>query len=231
MGKTPAKVNPAADDHPLTLCNYPQSREDQSRAYNCHYDHSRAGDTPCSRGHQFVKYWQMNDVSKTASASSGLRRWAPLGVLITLAGLIFASGLTNYLSFQAIAENHEMLKEYVASHLALSLLIYALLYVSVVALSVPGAAVLSIAGGFLFGWLLSGTVTILAATIGASIVFQVVKTSLQLRALPQAGARSSILRSERRRRSRACQLQLICVGDIGRHHTRQLRFCLARSRP
>ena len=54
---------------------------------------------------------------------------------------------------------------------------FALLYVAVVALSIPAAAAMSLAGGFLFGWMASAPVTVLAATAGAAIVFEIVKTS------------------------------------------------------
>ncbi len=80
-----------------------------------------------------------------------------------------------------------MLKLQVANHLFFALLVYVLIYITVVSLSVPGAGVLSIVGGFLFGWLISGTVTILAATIGAAIVFQIVKTSLGTAIAERAG--------------------------------------------
>jgi uncharacterized membrane protein YdjX (TVP38/TMEM64 family) len=129
----------------------------------------------------------MTEVPNSLSVNSGLRRWGPLALLMALAGLFFASGFHRYLSFQSIAENHVLLKDYVASHLATSMFIYALIYICVVALSVPGAGVLSIVGGFLFGWLLSGTVTIIAATIGAAIVFQIVKTSLGAAIANRAG--------------------------------------------
>ena len=42
----------------------------------------------------------------------------------------------------------------------------------------PGGALLTLLGGFLFGWLIGGTTTVFAATIGATILFLVAKTSL-----------------------------------------------------
>ena len=51
-------------------------------------------------------------------------------------------------------------------------------YIVVVALSVPGGALLTITGGFLFGWLVGGLSTVIGATIGATIVFLIAKTSL-----------------------------------------------------
>jgi uncharacterized membrane protein YdjX (TVP38/TMEM64 family) len=47
-----------------------------------------------------------------------------------------------------------------------------------VALSLPGAVFLTVFGGFLFGWLLGGVTTVVAATIGAVIVFLIARTSV-----------------------------------------------------
>ena len=60
----------------------------------------------------------------------------------------------------------------------LSLLAFVALYAAAVALSLPGGAVLTLAGGFLFGWLLGGVASILAATIGASVVFLIARSAL-----------------------------------------------------
>jgi uncharacterized membrane protein YdjX (TVP38/TMEM64 family) len=62
-----------------------------------------------------------------------------------------------------------------------------LLYVAVVALSLPVAGILSIAGGFLFGWAISAPVTVAAAVLGAAAVFQIVKTSFGAALAERAG--------------------------------------------
>jgi uncharacterized membrane protein YdjX (TVP38/TMEM64 family) len=112
------------------------------------------------------------------SDSPNLKRWAPLAILAALIATAYAMGLHSYLTLQSVAENRAALEQYVANHTALALAIYAAVYIVVVALSLPGAAILSILGGFIFGWALSAPTTIIAATIGAVIVFQIVKTSL-----------------------------------------------------
>jgi uncharacterized membrane protein YdjX (TVP38/TMEM64 family) len=87
-------------------------------------------------------------------------------------------GWHRYLSLEALAENREVLRAYIASNLVLSLLAFVALYAAVVALSLPGGAVLTLAGGFLFGWLLGGVASIVAATIGASVVFLIARSAL-----------------------------------------------------
>ena len=106
-----------------------------------------------------------------------LRRWLPVLVLIGLAALGYGLGLHHYVSLDALAANRQSLRQYVEGHQAVSVLLFMALYIAVVALSIPGAAVMSLAGGFLFGWAISVPATVIAATIGSVIVFQVVKTS------------------------------------------------------
>jgi uncharacterized membrane protein YdjX (TVP38/TMEM64 family) len=53
------------------------------------------------------------------------------------------------------------------------------IYVATVALSLPGAAVLTLAGGFLFGWFWGGLASMIAATIGAIIVFLIARSALR----------------------------------------------------
>ena len=69
------------------------------------------------------------------------------------------------------------MKVFIADNLLYALLIYAATYIVVVALSLPGGLVMTLTGGLLFGWQISAPVTIIAATIGATIIFLVAKTS------------------------------------------------------
>ncbi len=113
-----------------------------------------------------------------AKTPNRLKRWLPLAALLALIGLSLALGLHEYFTLETIAENRGALKLFVANNLALALLIFAAAYIAIVALSLPGAAILSILGGFIFGWRLSAPTVVIAATIGSTIVFQIVKTSL-----------------------------------------------------
>src|SRR6185295_798939 len=79
-------------------------------------------------------------------------RWLPM-LAILLAGIAFwASGLHSYLSLSAIAQNRETLRGLVAGNMLLAITAYALVYIIITALLVPGTALLTILGGFLFGW-------------------------------------------------------------------------------
>lgn len=106
-----------------------------------------------------------------------LRQWLPALVLVALIAIAYGFGLHRHLSLTTLAQNREQLRQFVDDNLALAVLLYMAIYVVLVALSIPGAAGMSIAGGFLFGWALSVPATVTSAVIGSVIVFQVVKTS------------------------------------------------------
>jgi uncharacterized membrane protein YdjX (TVP38/TMEM64 family) len=120
-------------------------------------------------------------------AAPRLRRWLPAAALLLLIAAGYALGLHRHLSLTALAENRDALRQWVDGNLVLALAAYGLLYFAVVALSIPGAAAMSIAGGFLFGWALSAPVTVIAAVSGAAAVFQIVKTSLGAALAERAG--------------------------------------------
>lgn len=118
-----------------------------------------------------------NDLSPSAPSSSWRRWLAPVAILI-LMGLAFSMGWHRYLTLESLAENRATLRAYTEQNFVFALLTYAAIYVVAVALSVPGAVILTIAGGFLFGWLVGGFTSVVAATLGAMLVFQIAKSSL-----------------------------------------------------
>lgn len=104
-------------------------------------------------------------------------RYVPIVVIAVAIGLIWISGATQYLSFEHLLASRDRLANFIDGNQAISLLLYAAIYIIVVALSVPGALALTIAGGFLFGGWVGGAVTVVAATIGACILFLAARTS------------------------------------------------------
>jgi uncharacterized membrane protein YdjX (TVP38/TMEM64 family) len=115
---------------------------------------------------------------KARGATAWLKRLWPLIVLVAAMAFVFAMGWHHYLSIQTLAENRQALRALMGANLVLSLALFVVVYAAAVALSLPGGAVLTIAGGFLFGWLLGGTASIVAATIGALIVFLIARSAL-----------------------------------------------------
>ena len=109
-------------------------------------------------------------------------RWGRLILLPTVIALgaaaIFVFHLDRYLTFDALAANRAWLQAQVANHLVAALAIFAALYIAVAALSLPGAAILSLAAGFLFGRIEGTAVAVISATIGGTLLFIVARTSL-----------------------------------------------------
>jgi uncharacterized membrane protein YdjX (TVP38/TMEM64 family) len=106
------------------------------------------------------------------------KRLLPLAALGFAAALIFGLGLDKYLTFEALRENRAWLAGFVESHMIGAALLFIAVYALATAVSLPGGAILSIAGGFLFGpWLGTGWIVI-GATIGATAVFLIARTTL-----------------------------------------------------
>jgi uncharacterized membrane protein YdjX (TVP38/TMEM64 family) len=106
------------------------------------------------------------------------RRLVPLGLLV-VAGIAFiVAGGHKYLSFTALSENRDWLCSLVKSWGIVAALVYVTVYGLLVALSVPGAAVLTIAGGFLFGTWLGALCAVIGATLGATMIFLAARAGL-----------------------------------------------------
>lgn len=109
---------------------------------------------------------------------SWIKRLLPLAVLALAIGAVFASGLHNYLTFDALKEHREALLGFVAANPMLAPLAFIVIYALATALSVPGGIILTIAGGFMFGTWLGGLYVVIGATIGASAIFLIAKSAL-----------------------------------------------------
>lgn len=106
------------------------------------------------------------------------KRFAPVAIIV--AGLAFGymKGWHEYLSLSMLVESRDMLRSFVEDNLLLAAAGYMLIYVAAVAFSFPGASLLTIGGGFMFGWLIGGILTAIAAPIGASIIYLVAKSAV-----------------------------------------------------
>lgn len=112
------------------------------------------------------------------SGSSAWMRFAPLAVIALLLAGAWETGLLEYFSLSSFLRNREWLAGLVEANFVLSLAAYMLVYAGLVAISFPGASLLTITAGFLFGGLAGGIATVAAATAGASAVFLAARSSL-----------------------------------------------------
>lgn len=99
------------------------------------------------------------------------RRLAPLALLALAIAAFFVLGLDRYVTFEALRENRAVLRDFVAAHPLLAPVAYMAIYAAAVAMSLPGGAIMTLAGGFLFGAILGTFYVVVAATLGATCLF------------------------------------------------------------
>lgn len=107
-----------------------------------------------------------------------LKRFLPLIALVLLVIAAFAAGAGRWLSLDALAAHRAGLTAFIQAHLWLSLAIFAGVYIAAVALSLPAALVLNLAGGLLFGPWVGTADSVVGVTLGSLAVFVIVRTSL-----------------------------------------------------
>lgn len=99
-----------------------------------------------------------------------LTRKLPFLLILATAilGTIF---LRDKISFEALAENRAALLLFRDEHFILASLGFIAVYVVIVALSLPGATIATLTGGFLFGMFPGGAYNVIGASLGAVAVF------------------------------------------------------------
>lgn len=118
------------------------------------------------------------------------RRLIVLGVVLFAGGVAFrAFNLHSFVNCESLHAHREVLLDYVGMHQLLAMLIFMTVYTAATAVSLPVGSLLSIAGGFLFGWVLGTGMVVIAATLGATLVFLIAKTILGDALRARAGPR------------------------------------------
>jgi uncharacterized membrane protein YdjX (TVP38/TMEM64 family) len=105
------------------------------------------------------------------------RRMVPLAALVAAIIAVFTLRLDRYLSFEQLAAHREWLLAEVDRLGPLAAVLFMLVYAAVTGLSLPGAAILTMTSGFLFGTLPGTMIAVCGATLGATIVFLVARTA------------------------------------------------------
>lgn len=106
-----------------------------------------------------------------------LKKLIPLIVIAVVAVAAFL-GLRDYLSFETLRDNRDWLIAWRDSNYFIAAFTYVLIYIAVVAFSIPGALIITLAGGFLFGLLAGTLLTVIGATLGATTIFLAAKFGL-----------------------------------------------------
>jgi uncharacterized membrane protein YdjX (TVP38/TMEM64 family) len=101
----------------------------------------------------------------------------PAAALVAVIAVAYWYRLDQYLTLDAIRDNRAALLAYVEENRALAVVAFMVVYAAAVAVSLPGAVVLTLAGGFLFGAVLGTALSVVAATIGAAAVFLIARSA------------------------------------------------------
>jgi uncharacterized membrane protein YdjX (TVP38/TMEM64 family) len=101
-------------------------------------------------------------------------RWPKIALLALFGGAVvafFALGGQRYLTLETIKSHRDALLAFTEAHFVLALVIGFVVYAGAVAFSLPGALLLSLTTGFVFGRWVGTLLVVFAATAGATAVF------------------------------------------------------------
>ncbi|MBC1260429.1 pyridine nucleotide-disulfide oxidoreductase [Synechococcus sp. BSF8S] len=129
-----------------------------------------------------------NPLRRGPSGASS-RRWLLLLAVVGLVALFFLLDLPGKLSLEALREAHGSLLAWRERAPFGAAALYGLAYVVVTGLSLPGAAVMTLAGGAIFGLGLGTLLVSFASSAGATIAFLLARTLLREPMLKRFGAR------------------------------------------
>ncbi|MFZ5457528.1 MAG: FAD-dependent oxidoreductase [Pseudomonadota bacterium] len=107
------------------------------------------------------------------------RKLALLLILLALVGAFFVFDLGRFFDLAWFKAQQQMLNERVAAAPWAAAAIYFVVYVAVTALSLPGAAVMTLAGGALFGFWLALALVSFASSLGALLAFLIARFLLR----------------------------------------------------
>ncbi len=106
-----------------------------------------------------------------------MKQWLKPAIFILLISVLVIilslTGAAKLLTFRNLEIYRDTVKNFVTENYSISVLIFIAVYIIVTAVSIPGATVLTIAGGFLFGTLTGALFVNAGASIGASCAFLV----------------------------------------------------------
>lgn len=112
-----------------------------------------------------------------AAYNGHMKRWLMLGLLAAMIAVGVFLNANDYLSFETLRTHRMELTDFVGRHRVLAVLSFVGVYFAATAVSFPGATLLTVAGGFLFGSVLGCLWAVIGATLGAIAIFLVARTA------------------------------------------------------
>lgn len=115
-------------------------------------------------------------LTAAASSASSIRgKVAVVTLFIAAIGAFFLLDLKSYLSLDVLKANRDGLLTFTQTHYAPAVAVFILSYVLQTAFSLPGATLMTLTGGFLFGSIWGPLYVNLGATAGATLAFLVAR--------------------------------------------------------
>ena len=111
----------------------------------------------------------MSDMTDTQRTNGRARRLPIIAILVV--AVVGAFTLSDLLTFETLAQNRERLIDFRDANYLATVLAFVVVYVAIVAFSLPGATVATLTGGFLFATFPGALFNVTAATIGATLIF------------------------------------------------------------
>jgi uncharacterized membrane protein YdjX (TVP38/TMEM64 family) len=129
------------------------------------------------------------------STASGFRlaRFLPFAVIVLVSLGVIVTVRYGHLYPLALLERRVAVEVLVGQHYVAALAAFVCLYAVAVALSLPGAVLLTICGGILFGGLVGGLAALVGATVGSAVIFMVAKSACGGWLMRRAGPRAEAL--------------------------------------
>jgi dihydrolipoamide dehydrogenase len=112
----------------------------------------------------------MQKPPSTPASKSRLRILA-VAVFIALVAAFFLLGFNQYFTLAALQQRHGELDQFYRDHPLTFIGVFMAGYIVMAALSIPGAAIMTLAAGALFGFGIGTAAAALSATIGATLAF------------------------------------------------------------
>jgi len=132
--------------------------------------------------HLFLGALRANGCSLTpAMLNLSLPRLSMLTMIGLISIGIFSAiyiGLDDRVGIELLRQHQDDLITLVTSKPVLAGILFTAVYAAFVATSMPGLAIFTMAGGYLFGWFLGAAYTMIAATIASTIIFLLARSAL-----------------------------------------------------
>lgn len=131
-----------------------------------------------------------------SSAPAPWRRYAPLAAIAVALALFFGLRLNRYISLELFLESRAPLLAFIEEHFAAAIGGFSALYATLVAISAPGATIMTLAGGALFGVKFGLMASVVGATLGACVIFLAARSAMGAALAARAGPKVLKLRDK-----------------------------------